>query len=73
MTCNNHTADKRLTLPTAAPDFYALLPEYIKIADFGRGSPLQALLAAEQQQANLVDVRRRTLAEIGARPRSRPQ
>ena len=55
MTCSNPAIDKRLKLPSVAPDFYSLLPEFIKIADVERGSPLAALLAAAQQQANLVD------------------
>ncbi len=55
MTCNDCTPDKRSTLPTAAPDFYSLLPEFLRVADAERGSPLAALLASAQQQANLVD------------------
>jgi len=55
MTCSDCTPDKRLTIPTSAPDFYSLLPEYIRIADAGQGSPLWALLQSAQQQANLVD------------------
>ncbi|HEX3867101.1 MAG TPA: phage tail protein, partial [Gemmatimonadaceae bacterium] len=58
MTCTDSidtTPDKRLSLQTIAPDFYSLLPEFMRVADAQRGSPLQALLAAAQAQANLVD------------------
>ena len=47
--------DKRISLPTAAPNFYALLPEYLRMADAERGAPLAALLASAQQQANLIE------------------
>lgn len=55
MTCNSRTTDRRLTIPTNAPELYSLLPEFIRMADAERGSPLAALLAAAQQQANLLD------------------
>jgi hypothetical protein len=57
MTCNSQTpaANRRLTMATAAPNFYPLLPEFIRRMDVERGRPLAALLAAAQQQANLVD------------------
>jgi hypothetical protein len=57
MTCNSQVSppNRRSVIPTAAPDFYALLPEFMRRVDAERGKPLAALLAAAQQQANLID------------------
>jgi hypothetical protein len=55
MTCSESTPDIRTTLPPEAPNFYSLLPEFMRVADALQGSPLAALLASAQQQANLVD------------------
>jgi hypothetical protein len=59
MTCSNScTPDIRTTIANTqaqAPNFYKLLPEFMRVADAAQGSPLCALLASAQQQANLVD------------------
>jgi len=57
MTCNSQAppVNPRVNMLTAAPDFYSLLPEFMRRNDADRGQPLRALLAAAQQQANLVD------------------